>query len=64
MIGARLVNEIKHPHHKVNVMAPSLEGKPIDTKETQSEVWLSLVDTNPVYFLVSGIIFVHVGSAY
>ena len=38
MIGARLVNEIKHPHHKVRVMAPSLEGRPIDTKETQSEV--------------------------
>lgn len=40
-------------------MAPSLEGRPIDTKEAQSEVRLSLVDTNPVYFSVPGIIFVH-----
>ena len=47
-------------------MAPSLDGKPIDTKEAQSvhEVQLSLVDTNPVYFLVLGIIFVCAGLAY
>ena len=47
-------------------MAPSLDGKPIDTKEAQSvhEVQLSLVDTNPVYFLVLGIIFVYVVLAY
>lgn len=43
-------------------MAPSLEGRPIDTKEEQSvyEVQLRLVDTNPVYLLVLGIIFVHI----
>ena len=39
-------------------MAPSIEGRPIDTKEAQSEVQLSLVDTNSVYFSVPGI-FVH-----
>ena len=47
-------------------MVPSLDGKSLDTKEAQSvhEVQLSLVDTNPVYFLVLGIIFVYVGPAY
>lgn len=47
-------------------MAPSLDGKSLETKEAQSvhEVQLSLVDTNPVYFLVLGIIFVYVGPAY
>ena len=47
-------------------MAPSLDGKSLETKEAQSvhEVQLSLVDTNPVYFLVLGIIFVYVGLAY